>query len=228
REKVSRPFHAQPVGRGALLGGPVVNTRIRSLDAIPFQSSINFDMELWHWSETRVNYARTVFWYGLPGATSSGSTPALAANDVALEDIDVTTATQRPNAIEGESAKVISVSGGKVEIDRYTLFDWSGGAQLLWKDVRPGDELVLEFEQLPSQSELIYTIGPDYGQVSISSGETKKEINGRFIGIISVLESRRATLPVKPNSKRLTIRMNGKGNEAMRFGLDAIVNGEER
>ncbi|MEM9586932.1 MAG: glycoside hydrolase family 172 protein, partial [Planctomycetota bacterium] len=67
-ERFSMPLHAQPVGRGALLGGPVVNTRIRSLDAIPFRKSIDFDMEIWHWSDTEVDYARTVFWYGRPGA----------------------------------------------------------------------------------------------------------------------------------------------------------------
>ena len=41
----------------------------RILDALPFTSSIRFDMELWHWRHTKMNYAPAVFWYARPGAT---------------------------------------------------------------------------------------------------------------------------------------------------------------
>ncbi|MEM9828976.1 MAG: glycoside hydrolase family 172 protein, partial [Planctomycetota bacterium] len=226
-ETFFKPFHAQPVGRGALLGGPVVNTRIRSLDAIPFHRSIDFDMELWHWSDTKVNYARTVFWYGRPGATASGSTPERAGASVAVKDTDITAATTIEGAIEGESAKVVSVSGGEVVIDRYTLFGWSGGAQLLWKNARPGDELVLEFEKLPQAPELLYTAGPDYGGVEVNVGGTKADLRGRLIGVLSVLQTRRQSLvDCDPNAKRMTIRMTGSGNAPKRFGIDAIVPGE--
>ncbi|MEL6110556.1 MAG: glycoside hydrolase family 172 protein, partial [Planctomycetota bacterium] len=224
-ENFTRPFHAQPVGRGALLGGPVVNTRIRSLDAIPFRSSIDFDMELWHWSKTRVNYARTVFWYGIPGARSTGSTPELAAKTVALKDTDLTPAKKIPGAIEGESARVIEVTGGSVETDRYTLFDWSSGAQLLWKDAKPGDRLTLEFESLPSgEHDVIYTIGPDYGRVELDHDGQVQTVNGRFIGILSVLECRRVPINVRrQGTNRITFTIMGNGDHGRRFGLDALV-----
>ncbi|MEL7499787.1 MAG: glycoside hydrolase family 172 protein [Planctomycetota bacterium] len=226
-ETFSKPFHAQPVGRGALLGGLVVNTRIRSLDAIPFRKSIDFDMELWHWSKTKVNYARTVFWYGDAAAKASGSNIEFASRPVALRDTDVTQAVNFKDAVEGESARVVSVSGGSVEEDRYTLFGWSGGSQLLWKDAKPGDKLVLEFSKWPAKScDLIYTIGPDYGEAKLTvEDDSSKTIKGRFIGILSVLENRSLSVERKSNEGpvRITVEMQGQGTQGRRFGLDAIV-----
>jgi len=65
----SAPFHAQPCGAGNLDIGFTVNSRFRSLDAIPFNTSLQFDMELWHWVETDMDYAPTVFWYADSGAS---------------------------------------------------------------------------------------------------------------------------------------------------------------
>jgi len=67
-EYFQSPFHAQPCGDGNLAGGFSVNSRCRILDALPFTKSIKFDMEVWHWRNTRMNYAPTTFWYARPGA----------------------------------------------------------------------------------------------------------------------------------------------------------------
>jgi hypothetical protein len=224
-ELFTKPFHAQPVGRGALLGGLVVNTRLRSLDAIPFNTSIDFDMELWHWSATKVNYARTVFWYGDADATSTGQTSHLARAPVALRDTDITPPVKVPNAVEGESARIVEVTGGELVTDRYTLFGWSDGAQLLWKDARPRDRLVLEFDQWPAaSSDLIYTIGPDYGEAEIAIGDSSQTIDGQFWGILSVLENRRINFKYRgAGPMRVIITMRGRGNHGRRFGIDAIV-----
>lgn len=63
-------FHAQPRAEGPRNFGNVTNTRVRLLDAIPFHQSFKFDMEVWHWSKTDVDYAATTYWYGRPGATT--------------------------------------------------------------------------------------------------------------------------------------------------------------
>lgn len=65
----SSPFHAQPCGEGNLEIGFSVNSRFRVLDAIPFSTSLKFDMELWHWVDTTMDYAPTVFWYGDSGSS---------------------------------------------------------------------------------------------------------------------------------------------------------------
>ena len=71
-EVYSHPFVAQPAGYGNFGWGVTVNSRHRSLDAIPFNTSIKVDMELWHWDkETCTNYAASTFYYVLPGFTTN-------------------------------------------------------------------------------------------------------------------------------------------------------------
>jgi hypothetical protein len=59
----SHPFLAQPVGNGNTSWGVTVNMRHRMLDAIPFNASIQADIELWHWANIKMNYALTSYWY---------------------------------------------------------------------------------------------------------------------------------------------------------------------
>jgi hypothetical protein len=65
-EKFSHPFIAQPTGSGNFLPGLSINMRYRALDAIPFQSSISSNIELWHWLPAVINYALTTYWYVIP------------------------------------------------------------------------------------------------------------------------------------------------------------------
>lgn len=51
--------------------GYTVVTRTRSLDVIPFTKSLNLDMEIWHWDSASMDYAATLYWYGVPGSTSN-------------------------------------------------------------------------------------------------------------------------------------------------------------
>ncbi|MCK5370764.1 MAG: DUF2961 domain-containing protein, partial [Cyclobacteriaceae bacterium] len=45
--------------------GLTVNMRHRSLDAIPFTTSIRSNIEFWHWASVRMNYALTTYWYAV-------------------------------------------------------------------------------------------------------------------------------------------------------------------
>lgn len=69
------PFHAQPRShiydklnrkktdeRNTL--GFSTETRTRSLDVMPFESSLQLDMEIWHWEECDMGYAVGIYWYG--------------------------------------------------------------------------------------------------------------------------------------------------------------------
>jgi hypothetical protein len=62
-EPFSHPFLSQPIGAGNTNWGLTVNMRHRSLDAIPFTSSIKADIEMWHWASIVMNYALTSYWY---------------------------------------------------------------------------------------------------------------------------------------------------------------------
>ncbi|MFC2125206.1 glycoside hydrolase family 172 protein [Bacteroidota bacterium] len=62
-EPFTHPFLAQPTGTGNTNWGLTVNMRHRSLDAIPFTTSISSNIELWHWASIQMNYALTTYWY---------------------------------------------------------------------------------------------------------------------------------------------------------------------
>ena len=64
-ETFNNIFNSQPIG-DANTGekGTTVNSRVRSLDAIPFENSLRFDMESWQNYGGAVNYALATFWYG--------------------------------------------------------------------------------------------------------------------------------------------------------------------
>ncbi|MGD9128006.1 MAG: DUF2961 domain-containing protein [Planctomycetia bacterium] len=63
-------FIAQPIADGNDATGRTVNSRVRALDTVPFDESFKFDMEIWHWQETDVDFASTAYWYGRPGASA--------------------------------------------------------------------------------------------------------------------------------------------------------------
>jgi hypothetical protein len=72
------PFHGQAMcegykGKGASSNnrGHTFLSRVRSLDAIPFEKELRFDMEVWHWLACSVDYAATVYFYAMPGATTN-------------------------------------------------------------------------------------------------------------------------------------------------------------
>ena len=53
--------------------GHTTNSRVRSLDRIPFKSHLKFDMELLHWQKTaKLDYAVTTHWYAMDGAVGNG------------------------------------------------------------------------------------------------------------------------------------------------------------
>ena len=99
------PFIAQPIGEGNLTTGVTVNSRVRALDKIPFRKSLKFDMELWHWVKTSVNYAPATFFYMLPnGKCLDQPQVAEAKRKVARKRHDIIQPVADKNdIIEGES-----------------------------------------------------------------------------------------------------------------------------
>lgn len=86
------PFIAQPDGSGNLNAGYTVNSRYRSLDAIPFTQSLVFDLELWHWAHTTIDYAPVTYWYMLPGGRSNQCEELVGAQaKVTLQKEDILT-----------------------------------------------------------------------------------------------------------------------------------------
>jgi hypothetical protein len=77
------PFHAQPfshkynkLNRKTIANerntkGYSTETRTRSLDVMPFSSSLQLDMEVWSWTDCDMTYGVGIYWYGDVSTTSN-------------------------------------------------------------------------------------------------------------------------------------------------------------
>ncbi|NLS90646.1 MAG: DUF2961 domain-containing protein [Planctomycetaceae bacterium] len=228
-EYFQSPFHAQPCGQGNKAGGFSVNSRYRNLDALPFTKSIQFDMELWHWRNTNMNFAPAVFWYGRPGATCSVKPdPETAALPVAKKRSDVVEIRLVPGALEGEELKIVEKTGGETKVQTSEAHNWSGNAQLWWIDAKPGDRLVLE---VPVEEAGRYkltadlTKAIDYGIVRMTlAGQASKELDRYNVGVATdALEV--GTFDLKKGINRLEVEIVGANEAAKKrhmFGLDYL------
>ena len=119
------PFHAQvrshiynklnrKTTSEANTSGYSTETRSRSLDTMPFGSSLQLDMEVWHWTECEMAYGVGMYWYGF-AETISNRTPdpkgavVLPALPKAAENARSET-NRFDGAIECESMKVVAQS----------------------------------------------------------------------------------------------------------------------
>jgi len=83
RRFYEHPFHAQvrvmdfdqeyakeiPIVR--VTQGYSTETRTRAIDAMPFDKSLQVDMEIWHWEQCEVDYSAATYWYAQPGTTGN-------------------------------------------------------------------------------------------------------------------------------------------------------------
>jgi hypothetical protein len=84
------PWISQPRGEGNKKWGYTNNNRHHMLDDIPFRSSLQFDMEIWHPFRKNMNYAAATFFYAKPGSmVNVAPDPAGASHKVALHRDDV-------------------------------------------------------------------------------------------------------------------------------------------
>jgi hypothetical protein len=229
-EYFEAPFHAQPTGDGNLAGGFSVNSRYRNLDALPFNSQIKVDMEMWHWRGTKMNYAPTTFWYARPGSTCNiEPDPKTAALPVARHRTDVVEVMRVPGVIEGETLRIVEKTGGTTEIQDVPMFRWSGDQQLWWRDAKPGDRLTLE---VPVESAGTYRVAAnltkanDYGIVRIKVNDQAAEGSiDRYHPSVKhdLIELGKFTL--KAGANRLEVEIAGAHDKAVKrhmFGLDYL------
>jgi hypothetical protein len=224
------PFHAQPTGAGNLRAGYSVNSRYRALDAIPFTSSIKFDMELWHWRNTIVNYAPAALWYARPGATDNARPdPQTAAKPVALKRSDVVEVFVVKGALEGEDLKRIEMTGGEIENQMVSEFRWSNDTQLWWKNGNVGDRLVLEFPvPRAGRYEVVanLTKAVDYAVVKLSVNDNTPQQFDRYNVGVAHDKLVLGTFDLPKGANRLAVEIVGAHEKAVKkymFGLDYLL-----
>lgn len=174
------PFHT-PFGgapRADLANSQGYNAffRTRNLDAIPFERTLKFDMEMLGWRDNKVDYATTIFWYGdatsRPHASSGVDDARRAWPPCPDDPADFRIA----GAIEFEVLSVERKSD-RLMVDRQNMAGfpdglWSGQTQLVVYGGDAGDSVTFRLKDIPDGRyalKLFLTRAPDYGRVKLSA-----------------------------------------------------------
>lgn len=224
------PFIAEPDGTGSTQCGHVSNVRYRALDAIPFERSLKFDMEVWHWCSTWINYAPVTYYYLCAGGTSNrGAEAEMAARKIATHKNDLVPNYPDDNGVvEGEFLDITLTDG--VEKSQTILpMQWSNNAQFFWLGAKPGDKATLTFSvdrAGEAQLSAVMTVAPDYGCFDLW-------LNGRLIrsgfdAYAVALGKQTVDLGkhrLQAGDNTLQVVQRGKNSRASNtcFGLDCLI-----
>jgi len=146
---------------------------VRLLDGIPFQKDFRFDMEVWHWARTKIDYAATTFWYGFEGAELVG----FQSLEDRITEVKSPVSYKTPMSLDIPGFKIEKFpTAGNLQLQGLQQFTkegrkWDNDDQLWWTGARPGAklELILEAEK-DGKYKLIaeLTKARDYGIIQFS------------------------------------------------------------
>ena len=176
------PFANGPRADNSRSEGHNTYTRTRNLDTIPFRRSLQFDMEIEHWQNPKIDIAATTYWYAFPRSTSNrGALPYPALRPLS----QLPPPFHIAHAIECETCKVTGHSDGlEVEVQDTRPFpgQWSRNAHLLGKARNVGDFVEI---QIPASAgrhrvTLHATRAADYGllRLTINGQPTRQDFDG--------------------------------------------------
>jgi hypothetical protein len=217
----TRPFHAQTRVDGPGSGGHISLNRWYVLDALPFEKSIRFDQELWHWMPCRPTWSHVIYWYAKPG------TPGPAPIDPStLAPVDLGIRENMLEPQEGEALR-FEASGGAAEKQR--LANCSGAEHLVWHDAKPGDKLTVRFvAPAPGRYsiELNLCQSPDYGRQKISvNGQAVEGTIDGYSSKLYWLHPKLGVFDLKEGHNTLVVEAlepNPAAQPGNKFGLDYI------
>jgi WD40 repeat protein len=135
-----------------------------------------------------------------------------------------------PNKQEGETLFIASKSGGLVEVQNVEAFNFSGGAQLWWRDAQIGDILDVEFDVPETGRYRILanlTCAPDYGiaKLAINGRKFDQAIDGYHKAVTS-RDVDLGTFELNAGMNHLTVEIVGDNEKAIQrhmFGLDYLT-----
>lgn len=199
------PFHAQPFshqynklnrksGNEKNTQGFSTETRTRSLDTMPFASSLKLDMEVWSWTDCDMGYGVGVYWYGDADAKSNHAPDREEVLNVPVVPKSKSTSGKAsassafPNAVEVSAKNVISkpehVALKPQDLKRMKLKgSWSLGDQILFKDTEKGDVVEIRIPASDFAAETLTlnaTKSNDYGILSFSVNDKPAAANVDF------------------------------------------------
>ncbi|MGJ8639697.1 MAG: glycoside hydrolase family 172 protein [Opitutaceae bacterium] len=196
------PFHAQPMAhkwnkvnrkpeseKGVRnTQGYSVETRSRSLDTMPFASSLQLDMEVWSWTVCDMGYGVGAYWYGFADTTSNRKPePKEVLNVPPLPDVkgkgSASTQSSIKNAVEITPKQILSQTGSiktrEQDLKKLKLKgNWNLNSQLLFRDGQLGDAVEIKIPaSLPVAQTLVLhaTKSDDFAILKFS-------VNGKSAG----------------------------------------------
>lgn len=221
-------YHAQPRCDGPGNYGRTSVNRFHIIDRIPFTKDFLFDMELWHWNQScKVNMGVTAYWYARPGATDTFK--SIKAEDAVVKPMPVYVIPKVAGAIEGETMKILKVTGTA------NPQDWDGlsnGRQLWWHaGVKPNSTLSLAFPAPKAGKYRVmgkFLTAVDYGihQLAINGvkvGEPRDFYNN---GVKPTKEIELGIVDLKEGDNEFSTTVVGANEKAVKsymFGLDYLL-----
>jgi hypothetical protein len=219
-EVFSHPFIAQPAGYGSFHPGMSVNMRYRALDAIPFKTEINSNMEMWHWIKAKVNFAMSAFWYAKPGFKSNVKPDIESVKiPVAMHRTDIyKPVVDETGKMEGEFLEVVSCGSGTATMQSGN-FGWSRDSQLWWRNAETGGELITRFilnktGKFKVSAQLTKAI--DYGiiQIYLNGIPVGPKFDGYFENGVKPAQVDLGTLVLSEGENILSIKILGANKNA--------------
>jgi hypothetical protein len=207
--------------------GQTSNNRFHIIDDIPFTTSFKFDFEVWHWAECKVSQSVVAYWYATAEGTDTFAAPK-------PEELVVPVPPQLKGvegAIEGETLKVLSSTGGvHTRAGRFWQHLEPFAAALV-AECKPGDTLVLGFDvEKAAKHEIFanFTKAIDYGIATfvINGGKASAPVD--FFekkGVKATGELSLGVHELKAGENSLTISITGAHPDAKKshmVGLDYV------
>jgi hypothetical protein len=171
--------------------------------------------------------AVVAYWYARPGATDTFK--PIRAEDTVLRPMTVYVVPRVAGAIEGESLKIVRVTGTADPQDWDGL---SGGRHLWWHaGMKPGDTLALAF---PAPRAGKYRVcarflrAGDYGihQLAINGQKAGEPIDFYNAGVQPSKEIDLGVYTLKPDENEFSATVVGANDKAIKaymFGLDYLL-----
>ena len=231
------PFHNQTRCDGPGNFGYTSVNRFRMLDAIPFNESLRFDMEIWHWQDTRLHVAATSYFY--TRSASHNVQPVTDPRWLVVPSVQLYIFT-REGAVEGEDLEIVGRKGDfeteVQQLGRGLENTWSNMKHLWCKTTQIGQAVTFHVptaEPGPYEVILYLTKSYDYGVLQCAvNGE---EAGGK-VDTFNVNYPRRIGVPA-PHSLGvhelardgfdLTVEVVGSNGIAQEprtyWGLDCII-----
>lgn len=247
------PFHAQPLAhkwnklnrkpeseKGVRnTQGYSVETRSRSLDTMPFSSSLQLDMEVWSWTDCEMGYGVGAYWYGFADTTSNRKPEPKEVLNVPPLPTDKAKEKGPINvfkgAVEIKEALIVSkpswITLKPQNLKAWKLKgNWSLGDHLLFKNSKEGD--VLEFS-IPASSPvaevltLHATKSNDFGilRFTVNGKPAGKEVDFYAPKPVSSGAIKLGTFDPVDGAYLLKVEVVGKNSKSSDafFGLDCVT-----